>query len=121
MQKTDNHNFKNSLTERFHDYFYEKLRDKVIDPESFWENYGLAAASRYSFFSAMRSGHRGVSAEQVLIAFEKYRVRPDYLFGIVEEPVSMVAEPAKPYAKSISTDISKIRKLLDELEKKVKE
>jgi hypothetical protein len=119
MQKPDNHKFKNFLTERFHDYFYEKLRDKVIDPGKFWEDFGLAEASRYSFFSAMRSGHRGVSAEQVLIAWDKYGVRPDYLFGIVDDPLSIAAEPAPIYAKSISTDISKIRKLLDEVEKKV--
>jgi hypothetical protein len=112
--------FKNIVTQRFHDYFYEKLKDKVLDTNRFFEDFGQLGANKFQFFSGMRSGHRGVTPEQVLIAFEKYGVRPDYLFGIVEEPISMVAEPAKPYAKSISTDISKIRKILDELEKKVK-
>jgi hypothetical protein len=120
MQPTGSHRFKSIIVQRFHDYFYPRLTSREIDPARFFEDFDVKEQAKYQFFSGMRSGAKGVTADQALIAFEKYGVRPDYLFGIVEEPVSMVAEPAKPYAKSISTDISKIRKLLDELEKKVK-
>jgi hypothetical protein len=107
------------LTQRFHDYFYPKVGSKEIDMNVFFKDFGIAESTKYSFFSGMRSGQRGITSDHVQIAWEKYGVRPDYLFGVIEEPMSMVAEPAPTYAKSISTDIRKIRKLLDELEKKI--
>jgi hypothetical protein len=111
--------FKNILTERFHDYFYPKLTNRELDKNKFWNDFNVSSQSRYSFFSAMRSGAKGVTSEQIQIAWEKYGVRPDYLFGIVNQPESMAAEPPAHYAKSVSTDIKKIRKLLDDLEKKI--
>lgn len=114
------HKFKNIVTQRFHDYFYDKLKDHVLGTDKFFDDFGIQGSNKFQFFSGMRSGHRGVTPEQVQIAWDKYAVRPDYLFGIVDDPISILAEPAPTYAKSISTDISKIRKLLDEVEKKIK-
>jgi hypothetical protein len=113
------HKFRDILTERFHDYFYPKVRDKEIDMDQFFANFGISETTRYSFFSGMRSGSRGITSDAVQIAWDKYGVRPDYLFGVVNQPENVLAEPPPKYAKSISTDISKIRKLLDDLEKKI--
>lgn len=111
--------FKNILTERFHDYFYQKLKSKELESVKFFNDFEIGENSRYSFFSAMRSGHRGVTPEQVQLAWEKYGVRPDYLFGIVNQAESMAAEPPPVYAKSVKKDLAKIRELLEQLEKKI--
>lgn len=111
--------FKNSITERFHNYFYEKLKSKQLDSAKFFEDFEVADNSKYSFFSGMRSGHRGVTPEQVQIAWELYGVRPDYLFGIVNQAENILAEPPASYAKGAKKDIDKIRALLDQLEKKI--
>jgi hypothetical protein len=111
--------FKNSITERFHDYFYDKLKSKELDSVKFYEDFEVADNSKYSFFSGMRSGHRGVTPEQVQIAWEKYNVRPDYLFGIVNQAENLLAEPPAKYSTGAKKDIKKIRELLDQLEKKI--
>jgi hypothetical protein len=95
------------------------VKDKEIDMDAFFTDFGIAESTRYSFFSGMRSGQRGITFDQVRIAWEKYGVRPDYLFGVVNQAENVLAEPPAHYAKSISTDIKKIRKLLDDLEKKI--
>jgi hypothetical protein len=46
-------------------------------------------------------------------------VRPDYLFGIVNQPVNVLAEPPAAYARGAKKDLDKIRALLDQLEKKI--
>lgn len=112
--------FRDILTQRFHDYFYQKVKDKQFSMEDLMADFGISESTRYSFFSGMRSGQRGITSDQVQVAYEKYGVRPDYLYGIIDEPVNVAAEPVPTYVKNITTDISKIRKILDELEKKVK-
>jgi hypothetical protein len=119
MQTPNTQKFKDEMTRRFHDYFYQKLRDKEIDSIRFYEDFGVSDTAKYQFFSAMRSGYKGITSQQIQIAWEKYGVRPDYLFSIVNQAESMAAEPPPRYAKSVSTDIAKIRKLLDDLEKKI--
>lgn len=111
--------FKNILTQRFHDYFYQKVKDKSLEADKFFEDFGVSGVNKPQFFSGMRSGHRGITPDQVLIAWEKYGVRPDYLFGIVNQPESLVAEPPPSYSKKLKKDIDKIRKALDELERKI--
>jgi hypothetical protein len=111
--------FKNIVTERFHEYFYGKLKAKEIDSEEFFAAFEVSGINKFQFFSGMRSGHRGITPEQVQIAWEVYGVRPDYLFGIVNQPVNVLAEPPAAYARGAKKDLDKIRALLDQLEKKI--
>jgi hypothetical protein len=111
--------FKNIVTERFHEYFYEKLKAKEINSDEFFAIFDVAGINKFQFFSGMRSGHRGVTPEQVQIAWEKYNVRPDYLFGIVNQAENLLAEPPAKYSTGAKKDIKKIRELLDQLEKKI--
>jgi hypothetical protein len=115
----DNQRFKDEITRRFHDYFYQKIKEKKLVADEFYKNFNVSDVSKYSFFSGMRSGVKGITAEQVQIAWEVYGVRPDYLFGIVNQPVNVLAEPPAAYARGAKKDLDKIRALLDQLEKKI--
>lgn len=115
----DNQRFKDEMTRRFHDYFYSKIKEKELGADEFYKNFNVSDVSKYSFFSGMRSGVKGITSEQVQIAWEKYNVRPDYLFGIVNQAENLLAEPPAKYSTGVKKDIKKIRDLLDQLEKKI--
>jgi hypothetical protein len=121
--RSETDSFKNVPSRLFYQHFYDKVKNHEIDRQEFFEymGVGISPVNQMQFFTGLRNGHKSITVEHIIAAWAHYRVAPNFLFGISVDPVSMVAEPAKVYAKSISTDISKIRKLLDELEKKVKE
>jgi hypothetical protein len=73
MQPTGTHKFKSITAHRFHDYFYPKLSTREIDQVQFFTDFGVKDQAKYQFFSGLRSGAKGVTAEQVLIAWDKYQ------------------------------------------------
>jgi hypothetical protein len=118
---SDTDKFKNAPSRNFYLYFYPRVSSGEIDRSVFFERMGvgISPANQMQFFRGFKNGHKGITLEHMTAAWEYYQVSPNYLFGLSADPVSMVAEPSKVYAKSISTDILKIRKMLDDLEKKI--
>jgi hypothetical protein len=121
LYNADNQKFKNQASAAFYSFFYEKLRAGEIDRAQFFDRMGvgISPANQMQFFTGLRNGHKSVTIEHITAAWEHYRVAPNYLFGVSPEPVSMVAEPEIVYKKAVTKDISKIRALLDQLEKKI--
>lgn len=121
MQEPEGHRFKNIATQRFHDYFYPKVSRKEIDAGDFFDAMGVQVNvnNRLIFFSGMRLGQRSITLEHLQAAWERYGISPNYFFGLSEEPISQIAEPDQVYRKSVANEISKIRKILDSLEKKL--
>lgn len=115
---TDIQDFKNEYTRRFHDYFYYKLKNKEIDPETFYELMGVAESNRFAFFSAMRKGRGSATAEHIKIAMDKYGVRPDYIFGASLEEQQVNTE-ALSEMKEITDMIETLKQGLNALEKKI--
>jgi hypothetical protein len=120
MLRTEPDSFKNIPSRNFYWHFYEKVKNQEIDRQKFFENMGvgISVVNQMQFFSGLRNGHKGITVDHIQAAWDHYQLSPNFLFGILAE--ALAAEPDPLYAKSISTDISKIRKLLDEVEKKIK-
>lgn len=121
VYKPDTEQFKNTPTARFFQYFYPKLKSGEVDKAQFFDNMGvgITPANQMQFFTGFKNGQRSITLEHINAAWDHYRVSPNYLFGLSEDPQSMVAEPSQVYSSTVKKDIDKIRKALDELERKI--
>lgn len=115
---SDSEKFKNLPTRRFYDYFYPRLKEKAIDTDDFFEKMGVGinVMNRMQFFTQMKTGHKGITMDQVAHAWNHYGVTPNYLFGLTNETgtgESVVLEPGVAYLPEIKKDIMQIRKLIE--------
>lgn len=121
VYNADNQKFKNKVSATFYSYFYSKLKDGELDRAQFFDRMGvgISPANQMQFFTGLRNGHKSVTIDHIIAAWDHYQVAPNYLFGLSDLPMSMVAEPMAVYKKSVARDIKKIHDLLNQLESKI--
>lgn len=117
----DNQKFKNTPSRVFFEYFYSKLKNGELERGLFFERMGvgISVANQMQFFTGLRNGHKSVTIDHIQAAWEHYQVTPNYLFGLSAEPMSMAAEPEQVYNLDLRKDLVKLRKTIDDIERKL--
>lgn len=119
MKAAENENFKNEISRRFYNYFYPKIQNKEIESDEFYESFGVNKyGNRTVFLHGLKYGHKSVTIDQVDIAYKKYGINPDYLFGLKEVATPdgdyVLSEASPKYGEEYRREVGrKLREILD--------
>lgn len=72
--------FVNLPSQRFYEFFNEKLQSKKITIDEFAESFGKKRQSAYTYLNQLKRGRVGVTVSMILIAEREYKLKPKSLF-----------------------------------------
>ena len=84
MDSLKSQKFKNLPTQKFYEYFYPKVQAKTIDLSRFVKDFDIhhSVNNKMVFFNQLKEGLKGITIEQLEIAYKNYGISPNYFFGI---------------------------------------
>ena len=72
--------FVNLPSQRFYEFFKEKLQSKKITIDEFAESFGKTKQQAYTLMNSLKNGRQGITVNFILIAEKEYKLKPKTLF-----------------------------------------